>query len=105
MPAIVKQRVHLALVADLTQLHLFVRDLKRHGALAVALALFEAARVHVARFGVDHLALAVGLAGFPFAGVGVAVGVGHGALAGLDSGDEIAGVGVAGEGNDGALSV
>lgn len=92
---IVKQRVLLALVADLTRALLLVRDEIVHGALAETFALPEAADVLVARGGVDHLAFAVHLVLRPFARVHVAVLVRHRADTRPVRGHDVAGVRVA----------
>ena len=105
MPTIIKQRIHLNLITNPTQLLLLISNLKRHRPLPVPFSLLESPRVHVPCLGVHYLPLAVGLVGLPFARVGVAVCVGHGAVAGFGAGGEVAGVGVAGEGDEGAGAV
>ena len=81
MPTIEKQRVHLLLIADLTQPHLLIRDFKPHHPLPVSLPFLEPARIHVPRLGIHHLALAFGFIVRPGADVGVSVGVAHRAVA------------------------
>ena len=49
MPAGEEERIHLLLVADLTQLDLLVRDLEIHPPLPVASAPLPSARVDVSR--------------------------------------------------------
>lgn len=81
MSTIVEQCIDLTFVADVAQLHLFVRNLENHRSLTVSFPLLEAACVDVAGFCVDHLTLAIRFVIFPFARVGVAVCVIHRALA------------------------
>ena len=99
MAAVVEKGVHLLLVAYVAHLQILVRDLKLHRALAVAFALPEPTHVHVARLGVDHLPLPVGLIVLPLTRVRVAVRVCHGAVPGFTAGHEAALVGVAGRGD------
>ena len=105
MPTIIKQRIHLHFKANLTQQQVLVRNLELHRPFTMPLPLHEPPRVYVSRFGVDHFAGTVGFVGFPFAGVGVAVGVVHCAVAGFDTGGEGAGVGISIEGDEGASAV
>lgn len=95
MTTIIKQRILLALVADLTRPLLLVRDDITHDAFAKAFPLLEAAHILVARGSVDDLALAVHLVRQPFALVHVAVLVRHGAKPGSVRGHHVAGVRVA----------
>lgn len=105
MPTVIKQRIHLALIADLTKLHLFIRNLKHHRALAMPFPFLKAPGVYVTGFAVGHLALAVGFVGGPGAGVGVAVGVAHCAVAGFLAGCKGAVVVVPGKSDEGAEAV
>ena len=95
MPAIIQQRIHLILVANLTQIHFFVRNLVPHHPLAVSSPLLPPAFVHIVRFAVYHLAVSFTLVVRPFTRVRVAGSVGHGAVTRSLAGDPIADVGVA----------
>lgn len=80
VPAEAEDGVHVLLVADPTQHLLLVCDVELHDALAVAESLFPAAREDVARFGVHHRALTVGLVVVPVSRISVSVGILHGAV-------------------------
>lgn len=70
--------------------------LELHRSFAKTFPLLEFAGVDIAMFDIFHPTLTIGLIGFPFTLIAVAIGVFHGTLAAFLARDEIAIVSIAG---------
>lgn len=105
MPTLIEQRVHFFLVADPTELHILVGDLKLHRSFAVTLSLAKPANVHVSCFRIDHFALAVRLVVFPLTRVCVTVGKGHDSVPRHGPRNELSRVGISRHGDLDAVAV
>ncbi len=105
MPAVVKEAVHVLLVADLAQTQVVLGHHVLHAAAAVPAPVLEAADVRVARPRIHQRAVLMHAAGLPHARVNVAVVELHAAVALPLAQHEIAVVRVAVQLNQRALPV